>query len=95
MRPSNQKSIYAVICKNIEKVDNREAQYLEDEIQKLDALVRASRFATDMMIAEFTRAKLELELDKYKETKKQIHIREIESKGFDDTTHIKDNFTEY
>ena len=95
MRPSNQKSIYSVICKNIEEVDNCEAQYMEDKIQKLDALVRASRMVTDMMITEHQRAKLEVELDQYNGTKEQIHIREIESKGFDDTTHIKDNFTGY
>ena len=95
MRPSNQKSIYAVICKNIEEVDNCEAQYLEEKIQKLDALVRASRMATDMMITEHQRAKLKKELSEYNKSGEKIELREIESKGFDDTTHIKDNFTDY
>ena len=95
MRPSNQKSIYAVICKNIEDVDSCEAQYMEDKIQKLDALVRASRMATDMMITEHQRAKLKKELSEYNKSVEKIELREIESKGFDDTTNIKDNFTEY
>ena len=95
MKPTNQKSIYAVICKNIEEVDNCDAQYLEDKIQKLDALVRASRMATDMHAQEIVRAKLEMELENYNGTKKPVYLREIESKGFDDTTHIKENFTDY
>lgn len=95
MRPSNQKSIYAVICKNIEEVDNCEAQYMDEKIQKLDALLRAARMATDMQAEERMRARTEMELAEYNGSKEPIHIREIESKGFDDTTHIKDNFTDY
>ena len=95
MRPSNQKSIYAVICKNIEEVDSCEAQYMEDKIQKLDALLRASRMATDMQAEERMRARTEMELAEDKGSNEPIHIRAIESKGFDDTTHIKDNFTDY
>ncbi len=40
MKPSNQKSIYALLCKNMDEVDESEAQYLDEKIQKLDALVR-------------------------------------------------------
>lgn len=92
MRPSNQKSIYALLCKNMDEVDECNAEYLDEKIQKLDALVRAGRMATDMMVTEHQRAKLKKELAEFNKLSEKIELREIESKGFDDTTHIKDNF---
>lgn len=89
MTPTNQKSIYAVICKNIEEVDSAPAEYLDDKISKLDALVRASRMATDMVADERKRARLEMDIETYNKTFKPVHLREIESKGFDDTTHLR------
>lgn len=91
MRPSNQKSIYALLCKNMDEVDESEAQYLDEKIQKLDALVRASRMATDLIATEHQRAKLQKELAEFNKSGEKVELREIESKGFDDTTHIKDN----
>jgi hypothetical protein len=92
MRPTNQKALYSVICKGIEDVDATDAQYLDEKIAKLDSLVRATRLATDMIAEEMKRAKLEIEINNYKGTKNDVFIREIESKGFDDTTHVKDDF---
>lgn len=92
MRPSNQKSIYALLCKNMDEVDQSEAQYLDEKIQKLDALVRASRMATDLIVTEHQRSKLLKELAEFNKSNEKIELREIESKGFDDTTHIKDDF---
>lgn len=37
-------------------------------------------------------ARLQKELEEFNRTNSAVYIREIESKGFDDTTHIKDNF---
>lgn len=92
MRPSNQKSIYALLCKNMDEVDECNAEYLDEKIQKLDALVRAGRMATDMMVTEIKRAMAEAELLDRDGIKTPVRIREIESKGFDDTTHIKENY---
>lgn len=92
MRPSNQKSLLSILYKNIEEVDLASAEYLDDKINKLDALVRASRMATDMVADERKRARLEMDIETYNKTFKQVHLREIESKGFDDTTHIKENY---
>ncbi len=89
MRPVNQKSLYATICKNIEEVDKTEAGYLEERIQKMDALVRATRLATDMIVAEMQRAKLEKDLAEFNKSGETVRIREIESKGFDDTVNNK------
>lgn len=86
MRPVNQKSLLAVLYKNIDDVDSCDAVYLEEEIQKLDALVRATGMTVQMMGQELQRAKLEKELNEYNGTKNEIHIRELETKGFDDTT---------
>lgn len=90
MRPSNQKSIYALLCKNMDEVDECNAEYLEEKIQKLDALVRASRMATDLIATEHQRAKLKKELAEFNKSNEKIELREIESKGFDDTTHLRD-----
>ena len=65
MKPSNQKSIYALLCKNMDEVDESEAQYLDEKIQKLDALVRASRMATDLIVTEHQRAKLQKDLAEF------------------------------
>ena len=92
MRPSNQKSIYALLCKNMDEVDECKTEYLEEKVQKLDALVRASRMVTDLMVVEHQRAKLDAVLLDRDGDRTSVRVREIESKGFDDTTHIKDDF---
>ena len=73
----------------IEEVDKTEANYLEERIQKMDALVRATRLATDMTVAEMQRAKLEKDLAEFNKSGETVRIREIESKGFDDTVNNK------
>lgn len=76
----------------MDEVDECNAEYLDEKIQKLDALVRAGRMATDMMVTEIKRAMAEAELLDRDGIKTPVRIREIESKGFDDTTHIKENY---
>ncbi len=48
--------------------------------------------ATDLIVTEHQRAKLQKDLAEFNKSGEKVELREIESKGFDDTTHIKDDF---
>lgn len=88
----NQKADYAIASEVINELRQYETHYLEDAIAKCDALDRIMKTRLAMHAQEFQRAKLQKELEEFNGTKNPVFIREIESKGFDDTTHIKENY---
>lgn len=90
MRPSNQKSVLALIYKQMDVLDERKTEYLEDDIQKLDALIRASRMTVELHVEERMRVKSVIEAAEARKNGVDVELRQIESKGFDDTTHIKE-----
>ena len=87
----NQKADYAIASEVINELRQVETHYLEDAIAKAYAIDRVMNTRLTMHAQEFQRARLKKELEEFNGTRNSVHLREIESKGFDDTTHIKDD----
>lgn len=90
--PPNQKADYAVASEVINEIRQNETHCLEDAIAKAYALDRVLNTRLSMRAEERLMARLLMDLDNHKGIKTDIQLREIESKGFDNTTNIKDNF---
>lgn len=88
----NQKADYAIASEIINELRSYETHYLEEAIAKASALDRILKTRLEMHAQEHQRARLQKELEEFNGTRNPVSIREIESKGFDDTTHIKDDF---
>lgn len=85
MRPVNSKSLFAFITGEMERLRNKEIDNEEANTQ-----ANLCQKATNLLKYELERQRTIRDV-----TGKIEGLREIESKGFDDTTHIKDNFTDY
>lgn len=85
MKPVNSKSLFAFICGQMEKLDNKEINV--DEAQSQANLARQ---ANNVLAYELKRADTMIKLSEHnKITGENIKLREIESKGFDDTTNLR------
>lgn len=88
MRPVNSKSLFAFLCMQMEKLDNKEI-----DVQTANSQAGLAKQAKEMLMYEIKRAEVLSKLSEHnKEYSDNIKLREIESKGFDDTTNIKDNY---
>lgn len=87
MRPSNSKSLFAFICDQMDKLDKKEIS-----VQEAQGQANLMKQANNVLSYELKRADTQMKLALHnKQYSENIQLREIESKGFDDTTHIKDN----
>lgn len=85
MKPVNSKSLFAFICGQMEKLDNKEINV--DEAQSQANLARQ---ANNVLAYELKRADIMIKLSEHNRiTGENIKLREIESKGFDDTTNLR------
>jgi len=86
MRPVNEKSLFHALCEVMDKTMNGE--YSADQTM---AIVKTSNEMTKLLRLEHDRARLQMEIDTYnKENGANIEIRELASKGFDNTTNVPD-----
>lgn len=86
MKPVNNKSLFAFICTQMEKLDDNVIDY--QQAKEMSNLIVRAQKALDY---ELKRAEVEVKLSEHKKTTgEKIELREIESKGFDDTTNIKE-----
>lgn len=81
MKPSNSKSIYAILCDNIEEIQSLE----KTSFSKCDALVKLSNAALAIKINEIANAKAQIQLQEWNNTHTPIEIRDVEGKAFDNS----------
>jgi len=81
MKPSNNKSIYAIVCDNIEELQATE----KVSIAKCDAIVKLANAAVNLQLAEMKRAKMLMELEQFNKTSNKVEYRNLEAKAFDNT----------
>lgn len=82
MRPVNSKSLFAFICGQMEKLDKREI-----DVNEATAQSNLAKQANNILNYELKRADTMMRLsDHNRNFKDNVELREVESKGFDDTT---------
>ena len=90
MKPVNSKSLFAFICGQMDKLDKKEIDVAEAQSQ-----ANLARQANNILAYELKRADTMVKLSEHnKITGENIRLREIESKGFDDTTHLREKSEE-
>ena len=85
MKPSNNKSIYAIVCDNIEELQATE----KVSIAKCDAIAKLANAAMNIHMIEMKRVKMLMELEQFNKTNNKITLREVEAKAFDNTIAIE------
>nr|DAU75393.1 MAG TPA: hypothetical protein [Caudoviricetes sp.] len=86
MRPVNEKSLFHALCEVMDKTMSGE--YSTDQAI---AVVKTSNELTKLLRLEHDRARLQMEIYSFnKDNNSDIEIRELASKGFDNTTAIPD-----
>ena len=85
MLPVNSKSLFAFICGQMEKLDNKEI-----DVQEAQAQSNLMKQANNILAYELKRADTQMKLSLHnKQYSENIQLREIESRGFDDTTNLR------
>ena len=85
MTPVNSKSLFAFICGQMEKLSESETN-----VQEAQAQANLAKQAQNILNYELRRAETLVKLSQHnKITGESIKLREIESKGFDDTTNLR------
>lgn len=85
MLPVNSKSLFAFICGQMEKLDKKEI-----DVQEAQAQSNLMKQANNILAYELKRADTQMKLSLHnKQYSENIQLREIESKGFDDTTNLR------
>lgn len=85
MIPVNSKSLFAFICGQMEKLDKKEIG-----VQEAQAQANLMKQANNVLTYELKRADTQMKLSLHnKQYSENIQLREIESKGFDDTTNLR------
>lgn len=80
--PVNSKSLFAFICDQMEKLSSKEITVDEAKAQS-----NLATQATKVLRYEIDRSETEMRVRKFNmENGSHIEIRQVESKGFDDTT---------
>lgn len=86
MRPVNEKSLLAHLFNQMDKLDNGEITP-----DQAIAQTKLSNEAIKLFVNEQKRVQLEMQLDIHaKEFGKRYELRELASKGFDNTTNVKE-----
>ncbi len=86
MKPVNEKSLFHALCEVMDKTMSGE--YSTDQAM---AIVKTSNEISKLLRLEHDRARLQMDIHSFnKENKACIEIRELASKGFDNTTHVTD-----
>jgi hypothetical protein len=81
MKPVNCKSLFTMICDQIDKLDNNEI-----DVEKAKAQSQLFKQANNLLKYELDRANTLMKLADYNSNaKNEISLREIESKNFDNT----------
>lgn len=82
MLPVNSKSLFSFICQQMEKLDNNEIDVAQAKEQ-----ANLCKQANNVLKYELDRAKVQMELTQHNAVYKDgLKLREVEPKGFDDTT---------
>jgi len=85
MLPVNSKSLFAFICGQMEKLDKKEI-----DVQEAQAQSNLMKQANNILAYELKRADTQMKLSLHnKQYSENIQLREIESRGFDDTTNLR------
>lgn len=80
--PVNSKSLFAFICDQMEKLDNDSIS-----VEQAKAQANLAKQANNVMKYELDRVTTEMKVREFNmQTGAKLEIRQIESKGFDDTT---------
>lgn len=83
MQPVNSKSLFAFICEKMDKLDKKEIT-----VEEANSQSNLARQAINLLNYELDRAATEIKTAQAaKDLGVNIRLREIESKGFDDTTN--------
>ena len=80
--PVNSKSLFSFVCEQMAKLDRKEST-----VEEAKAQANLAKQANNVMKYELDRANTEIKLAQHnKENTIQIELRQIEVKGFSDTT---------
>lgn len=79
MKPSNNKSIYAIVCANIEELQETE----KVSIAKCDAIAKLANAAMNIHVVEMKRVRMLMEIEQHNKTFEKLELRNVEGKGFD------------
>jgi len=88
-QPVNTKSLFAFVCQQMQNLS-------DDKITVADAKAQAGlvNSAVKVLNYEIERVKTQMSIREFNvKTGATLELRQIEPKGFDDTTHLKDNGT--
>ena len=85
MQPTNNKALYHTLGGLVDKLLNNEVT--ETELPNIDRALKASQQMISLCANEINRTKMMKEIAEFNNDKStKIEIRQIEGKGFDDTT---------
>ena len=79
MKPSNNKAIYAIVCDNLEAIQESE----KTSIGKCEAIVKLASAALNLQFYELKKAKAQIEIETYNKTLCKVELRNVEGKAFD------------
>ena len=85
MQPTNNKALYHTLGGLVDKLLNNEVT--ETDLPNIDRALKASQQMISLCTNEINRTKMMKEIAEFNNDKStKIEIRQIEGKGFDDTT---------
>ena len=79
MKPSNNKSVFAIVCDNLEAIQDSE----KTSIGKCESIVKLTNAALNIQFYEIKKAKAQMEIETYNKTFGKVELRNVESKAFD------------
>lgn len=79
MKPSNNKSVFAIVCDNLGAIQDSE----KTSIGKCEAIVKLTNAALNIQFYEIKKAKAQMEIETYNKTFGKVELRNVESKAFD------------
>ena len=79
MKPSNNKSVFSIVCDNLEAIQDSE----KTSIGKCEAIVKLANAALNIQFYEIKKAKAQMEIETYNKTFGKVELRNVESKAFD------------
>ena len=79
MKPSNNKSVFAIVCDNLEAIQDSE----KTSIGKCESIVKLANAALNIQFYEIKKAKAQMEIETYNKTFGKVELRNVEGKAFD------------
>ena len=79
MKPSNNKSVFSIVCDNLEAIQESE----KTSIGKCEAIVKLTNAALNIQFYEIKKANAQMEIETYNKTFGKVELRNVESKAFD------------